>query len=315
MFTHEMKKFKEFLEVTAKDNNGITPSLVEKDYWIMHCLWGLQQAGFEFYMKGGTSLSKGFKLIDRFSEDIDILIVPPGKMDVKTGQNHNKPLHIESRSKYYDYLAKNIKVSGITEVVRDHEFDDKKLRNGGIRLIYPTLFDPVPGLKEGILLEVGFATVTPNEGVDISSWALDKVEGLGQMSRFEDNRALGVKCFCPEYTFIEKLSAISFKYQKYIDEKIKPSNFLRHYYDIHQLLKTKRVQNFIGSKEYHDYKKNFFKTEDVQDLTKNDAFLIKDIEKRDEFEVAFKKTDGLHYASRPSLDEILKVIATNLPKL
>ncbi len=98
MFTHEMDKFKEFLEVTAKDNNGITPSLVEKDYWIMHCLWGLKQAGFEFYMKGGTSLSKGFKLIDRFSEDIDILIEPPAGMDVKKEKNHDKKSHVKSRS-------------------------------------------------------------------------------------------------------------------------------------------------------------------------------------------------------------------------
>ena len=51
--------------------------LVEKDYWIMHCLWGLQAQGFQFELKGGTSLSKGFGVIHRFSEDIDIRIEPP----------------------------------------------------------------------------------------------------------------------------------------------------------------------------------------------------------------------------------------------
>jgi predicted nucleotidyltransferase component of viral defense system len=47
-------------------------TLVEKDYWIMHCLWGLKSQGSTFELKGGTSLSKGFGIIKRFSEDIDI---------------------------------------------------------------------------------------------------------------------------------------------------------------------------------------------------------------------------------------------------
>ncbi|WP_425485263.1 nucleotidyl transferase AbiEii/AbiGii toxin family protein [Burkholderia guangdongensis] len=38
----------------------------------MQCLWGLQAQGFQFELKGGTSLSKGFGIIHRFSEDIDI---------------------------------------------------------------------------------------------------------------------------------------------------------------------------------------------------------------------------------------------------
>ena len=51
----------------------------------MHCLYGLQQLGMTFELKGGTSLSKGFQIIDRFSEDIDIRIEPPPDRHVKTG--------------------------------------------------------------------------------------------------------------------------------------------------------------------------------------------------------------------------------------
>lgn len=68
--------------------------VVEKDYWIMHGLWGLQAQGFVFELKGGTSLSKGFGVIHRFSEDIDIRIEPPADMDVKTGRNQDKSAHI-----------------------------------------------------------------------------------------------------------------------------------------------------------------------------------------------------------------------------
>jgi Nucleotidyl transferase AbiEii toxin, Type IV TA system len=49
-------------------------------YWIMHCLYGLQKLNIKFELKGGNSLSKGHKILGRFSEDIDIdtAIAPPG---------------------------------------------------------------------------------------------------------------------------------------------------------------------------------------------------------------------------------------------
>ena len=74
---------------------GVASYLIEKDYWLMHGLWALQQQGWQFQLKGGTSLSKGFGIIQRFSEDID--------------------LRIES-------------------VERDTEYDDPKYRGAGIRL-------------------------------------------------------------------------------------------------------------------------------------------------------------------------------------
>ena len=70
-YLHEHKDFKSLLDIVA-DEMGIEAGLVEKDYWIMHTLYGLKKQGFQFELKGGTSLSKGFQIIDRFSEDIDI---------------------------------------------------------------------------------------------------------------------------------------------------------------------------------------------------------------------------------------------------
>ena len=105
--------------------------LVEKDYWIMHCLWGLQAQGFQVELKGGTSLSKGFGVIHRFSEDIDIRIEPLHGMDVKIGRTHDKPAHVESRRAYYDELAARISIPGIDHVERDTQFDDDKMRNAG----------------------------------------------------------------------------------------------------------------------------------------------------------------------------------------
>ncbi len=89
MLLHELEDFSELIEVTA-GNLNIDPGLIEKDYWIMHGLWGLQQLGVSFELKGGTSLSKGHQLIDRFSEDIDILIHPDGDLPTKPNQNSAK---------------------------------------------------------------------------------------------------------------------------------------------------------------------------------------------------------------------------------
>lgn len=52
VFLHQLSDAKELFEVVANERQ-ILPILVEKDYWIMHCLWGLQQQGFQFALKGG----------------------------------------------------------------------------------------------------------------------------------------------------------------------------------------------------------------------------------------------------------------------
>jgi hypothetical protein len=121
----------------------------------MHSVFGLKQLGLTFELKGGTSLSKGFGVIHRFSEDIDIRIEPFDGLEVDTNPNHEKPQHLESRQQFYEKLREKIKIPGITTVERDTTYDDETLRNAGLRLRYDSLFGSIPGLKDGILLEVG----------------------------------------------------------------------------------------------------------------------------------------------------------------
>ena len=94
-FLHQHKDFSDLIRIVG-DDISIDPVLVEKDYWIMHGLYGLQQMGLSFELKGGTSLSKGLVIIDRFSEDIDIRIEPPEGQAVATNPNQQKPAHVES---------------------------------------------------------------------------------------------------------------------------------------------------------------------------------------------------------------------------
>ena len=204
-FLHRHKEFADLIRIVGVERSIDHPVLVEKDYWIMHCLYGLQQMGLYFELKGGTSLSKGYGIIDRFSEDIDIRIEPPREMNVAINRNQQNKAHDESRKAFYDWLAEEISIDGIMSVVRDHEFDDDHYRSGGIRLHYDTLTETLPGLKDGILLEVGFDVVTPNMPRTISSWAYDSAANKIEVI---DNRAVDVACYLPGYTFVEKLQTV-----------------------------------------------------------------------------------------------------------
>lgn len=131
-FIHNDPEFGSLISIVSS-KLGIDETLVEKDYWIMHALYSLQQQQIEFELKGGTSLSKGFGLIHRFSEDIDIHIKTNFGFEVEGREDKRKV--IEARRQFYDYLAENISIDGIIRVERDYEFDDlDKYRSGGIRL-------------------------------------------------------------------------------------------------------------------------------------------------------------------------------------
>ncbi len=75
-FLHDDPEFGDALAIVA-DQRGLSEPLVEKDYWITHTLWALAEAKLTVSLKGGTSLSKGFGLIQRFSEDLDVKIESP----------------------------------------------------------------------------------------------------------------------------------------------------------------------------------------------------------------------------------------------
>ena len=277
--------------------------LVEKDYWIMHCLWGLQAQGFQFELKGGTSLSKGFGVIHRFSEDIDIRIEPPHGMDVKIGRNQDKPAHVESRRAYYDELAARISIPGVDRVERDTQFDDDKMRSAGIRMVYTPRAAALAGVKDGILLELGFDDTAPNRAVTISSWALDVAMARGV--KVLDNRATAVPCYAPTHTFVEKLQTISTKYRRLGEAQAFPANFLRHYYDVYCLLGLQEVQDFMRESAYEERKAQRFRTGDEQVIAQNQAFILADPAQRMRFAQEYRKTAALYYQGQPDFDALL----------
>lgn len=307
-FLHNHADFSALIRIVAGEM-AIDPALVEKDYWIMHCLFGLQNLGMAFELKGGTSLSKGFGIIHRFSEDIDIRIEPPEHMNVKTGRNQDKPDHCQSRKDFYDWLAASIKIDGIHDIQRDTAFDDSKYRSGGIRLYYKNLGSQIDGLKEGILLEVGFDDITPNSPKTISSWAYDYAAGKVPII---DNRAVNVACYHSGYTLVEKLQTISTKYRQQQDTGTFPVNFMRHYYDVYCLLQDAETLAFIGTSEYKAHKERRFRIADNPIIAENHAFLLDNPKTRADYKTAYQSTSALYYRSQPDFDKILARIQEHI---
>lgn len=315
-YLHNHKDFKALLRILGEEMS-IEPALIEKDYWIKHALFGLKKLELEFELKGGTSLSKGYQIINRFSEDIDIHIKPPVGLGINENPNNKNPTNIEARKKFFDWLATDkIKIDGL-KATRDAGFDDTKYyRNAGIRLHYDSITEKVEGLKEGILLEAGFIVIAPCHELKISSWTYDKAIAMDGINII-DNRAVGIRCYHPGYTFVEKLQTIATKFRNEQEDRgAKKVNFMRQYYDVYCLLDNEEVLKFIGTTEYLQHKEKHFPTEDFSiPISKNEAFLLSDKRIRDDFKSRYKQTKALYYKGQPEFDDLITKIAQHIQML
>lgn len=181
-FLHDQPDFRDLLQVVAGDTR-LAPGLVEKDYWVTHVLWALYDQGFEVWFKGGTSLSKGFALIRRFSEDLDLKLMPGSVAGVPevTSWTSEGTKATSSRKAYFEALEQVIVVSGAT-VTLDREQTDRSWRNAALRVTYPGHFLPdLHGdMRQYVLLEVGNAGVTPAVQTGMSSFVHDFLDRQGR---------------------------------------------------------------------------------------------------------------------------------------
>src|SRR5262249_37303359 len=118
------------------------------------------------------------------------------------------------------------------------------------------------------LLELGFDDATPNSARDIRSWAHDYAASKVDII---DNRAKGVVCYDPGYTFVEKLQTVSTKFRRQQESGEAPVEFMRHYFDVYALLQRPEVRAFIP---YQKHKTERFRQGDNPDIAKNEAFIL-----------------------------------------
>ena len=168
------------------------------------------------------------------------------------------------------------------------------------------------GLREGVLLELGFDDVTPNTAKDISSWAYDYAADKVDII---DNRAKGVACYDLRYTFVEKLQTVSTKFRLQQQSGESPVGFMRHYYDVYALLQRPDVQAFIGTEAYRTHKAKRFRGADNPNIAQNEAFILSDPKTRKTYEEAFAASGALYYGAKPSFDQILGEIKKWIDRL
>ena len=236
-FVHEDGEFGQLLDIVARET-GIAAALIEKDYWVTHALWALHGSGLEIWFKGGTSLLKGFAIIQRFSEDLDLMIQHgsvEGLPEVINWTSTNKG-PVAKRRAFYDALAEALVVPDV-RVEQDRSRIDKQARGAEYLGHYPgvLLGELTPALSPFIRLEVGRARVMPYVTRPISSFVHDYIVRRGMLGRYDDNRPAGLRCVHPLVTLFEKLDAMS---RRYARDEMEPDTFVRHYEDAAEIIRA-----------------------------------------------------------------------------
>lgn len=228
-FLHEDEGYPVALAQVAK-NSGVPRAQVEKDYFVTHVLWALHDAGLEVWFKGGTCLSKGYSIISRFSEDLDLKI-ETGRAALPPTPNWKgeKDNHARRRRDWFRALAAGIPIAGC-EVTINTDLVDERERSAVIDVRYPGAFSSElgPVLRPWVRLEVGSARVTPFLERPISSWLHDHVVALGAMDGLVDNRPPPVRCIHPLVTLVEKIDAMTRRWER---QDLDPVVFVRHWED------------------------------------------------------------------------------------
>lgn len=216
---------------------------IEKDYWVTYALHQLFHSEVKdlIVFKGGTSLSKCYSIIKRFSEDIDLVVI---KNDVDTGS--------ELRRRLKDITT--IIDRSILDKVADHPNTNKK---GSIRKIVYSF--PKVGLggkygevKDDITLEVShLGNFEPNVTKPIRTLIADYINST-QNIELITQFGLGdfeVKALAVERTFCEKIiSLVRFSYTE--NPIMDLSNKVRHTYDLTLLLRLDSIKNFVNSDSF-----------------------------------------------------------------
>lgn len=209
---------------------GIPAAHVEKDFWLTEALRGVAAAaerlGVPVYFKGGTSLSKVFGMIRRFSEDVDILAVL--RSDDSAGARHTVLKAL---------CAGAVDATGLeAEPVGDKSSKGEKR---AVTLRYPTRQALQPLRHEGVLVEIGhWGGTYPHERHTVRSLVADHGPALGIDGLFEEFEHYEVEVLDPVRTAVEKLMLL---HAAAIGEAERRLAVARHYYDVWCLLQDDRI--------------------------------------------------------------------------
>lgn len=243
MNLHENKElFKEAIIATSQ-LKGIAEIYVEKDYWLslsLHSIFSNEIGEFCIF-KGGTALSKCNHLIDRFSEDIDIVL---------------RKLNNESSNQLKSKLKEISKIVG--DSIPEKEIEGITNKKGMIRKTahnYPKIFKGLFGQIRDILIveATWLGSFEPFEKGTVNSLIYEMMIETNQQQIADKYRLnpFKVNVLSPKRTFCEKImSLVRFSYTKNPIEDL--NNKIRHIYDLNRMLKNIAIRDFFAINEFDE---------------------------------------------------------------
>lgn len=240
----------ELFEQTAQQT-GMEAVIVEKDFWVcwtLKELFRLPTIGEHLIFKGGTSLSKVFKVIERFSEDIDVSIdrgwlgfgganEPEAGGSNKEKQRRIEALRVACQQKIAAELMPALEAAIKAKVRQGDQWslrvDDEDPDQQTLLFDYPTSFKPdaIGYVRRMVKIEMGArADHWPCEAKTVTPYVAEQFpQGFKEPSG-------EVKVLSAERTFWEKATILHAEFHRPV-EKPMPDRFSRHYCDFHELVR------------------------------------------------------------------------------
>lgn len=227
-----------FREVAIE--KSIPSSAIEKDWWVIQVLTAVfaTQIGPYTVFKGGTSLSKAWNLIERFSEDIDLALDRAflgfeNEMTISKVKKLRKKSYEYVSSVFFHDLKDQFERMGLEvkleiEPVRDTDKDPLI-----IQVIYPSVAGMAGYILPRVLVEIGSRSLKEPFSIrEVRSFLGEVYDGRA----FAD-LPISIPCVNPERTFLEKIFLLHEEFQRPF-EKIRADRMSRHLYDLEKLMKS-----------------------------------------------------------------------------
>jgi predicted nucleotidyltransferase component of viral defense system len=257
--------------------SGIPAKALEKDWWVTLTLKLVFNTPYakHFAFKGGTSLSKGWKLIDRFSEDIDIslssdavgitYVDKPSKTFVeqlrRAGCSFTSNELLEAlKNEFKNSLIPDNLYSIEAEPVRP-DMPDTDPQTLYVNFI--SLFDSSPYLPDRVKIEFSVRSLKePNSIRNMNSLLFTYFPNQNYTE--ETCEVLTIQ---PQRTLIEKILLLHEEYNREERDKMRTERMSRHYYDLYQLSKqefsnltlsdVEFIEDIIEHRKYYSRLKRF----------------------------------------------------------
>ncbi len=236
----DKKLFRQAVQFTS-DQMQIPAIFVEKDYWVTYALFIIfnDKIGGDTVFKGGTALSKCYNIIERFSEDIDLVVLR------REGESNNKlTTKIKTISSVVSNILPEIEIAGLTH---------KMGMNRKTAHTYNKEFKGDFGqIRDAIVVEatwLGYFEPYTTKSVCSFVGEMMMKNEQSEIAKEQDLLPFNVLVLEPSRTICEKImSLVRFSYGEEPITDLK--NKIRHVYDLNQLLSEKELLTFFKSKEF-----------------------------------------------------------------